>query len=73
LEDVRITVRPNGPYRIQGPFTLVDVEGNEFELPGTEVVALCRCGHSKSKPFCDGSHREVGFQADTRAEPPAAS
>ena len=73
MEDVRITVRPNGPYRIQGPLTLVDVEGNEFQLPGAEVVALCRCGHSKSKPFCDGSHREVGFQADTRAEPPAAS
>ena len=73
MEEVRITVRLNGPYRLQGPFTLVDVDGNEFDLPGTEFVALCRCGHSKSKPFCDGTHREVGFQAETRAEPPAAS
>lgn len=73
MEEVRITVRLNGPYRVQGPITLVDVEGNEFELPGTEVVALCRCGHSKNKPFCDGTHREVGFQAETRAEPPAES
>lgn len=73
MEEVRITVRLNGPYRIQGPITLVDVEGHEFELPGTEFVALCRCGHSKNKPFCDGAHREVGFQAETRAEPPAES
>jgi CDGSH-type Zn-finger protein len=73
LEEVRITVRPNGPYRIRGPITLVDVDGNEFELPGTEFVALCRCGHSKSKPFCDRTHREAGFQAETRAEPSAES
>ena len=73
MEEVTIIVRPNGPYRIRGPITLVDVDGNEFDLPGTEFVALCRCGHSKSKPFCDGSHREVGFQADTRAMPPAES
>ena len=73
MEEVRITVRLNGPYRVRGPIKLVDVDGNEFELPGTEVIALCRCGHSKSKPFCDGTHREVGFQAETRAEPPAES
>ena len=73
LEDVTIIVRLNGPYRVRGPITLVDAEGNEFELPGTEFVALCRCGHSKTKPFCDGTHREVGFQAETRAAPKAES
>ena len=73
MEEVKITVRPNGPYRIRGPITLVDVDGNKFELPEPEFAALCRCGHSKNKPFCDGTHREIGFQAETRAEPPAAS
>ena len=73
MDEVTIIVRLNGPYRVRGPITLVDADGNEFELPGTEFVALCRCGHSKSKPFCDGTHRGVGFQAETRAEPPAES
>ena len=67
MEEVRITVRINGPYRVRGPITLEDAEGNKFELPG-EVIALCRCGGSKNKPFCDGSHREINFQAETRAE-----
>lgn len=67
MEEVRIKVRLNGPYRVQGPFVLEDADGNRFELPDTEFVALCRCGHSKTKPFCDRTHREVGFQAETRA------
>lgn len=66
MQEVKITVRLNGPYRVQGPIILEDVEGNRFELPG-EIFALCRCGNSKNKPFCDGTHREVGFQAETRA------
>ncbi len=67
MEEVRITVRINGPYRVQGPITLEDAEGNTIERPG-EVIALCRCGGSKNKPLCDGSHREINFQAETRAE-----
>ncbi len=66
-EEVRIKVRLSGPYRVQGPVILEDVDGNKFELPG-EVIALCRCGGSKNKPFCDGNHRELGFQAETRAK-----
>ncbi len=66
LEGARIKVRLKGPYRVDGPVTVVDVDGNEFELPA-EVFALCRCGASRNKPFCDGSHREIGFEADTRA------
>ncbi len=66
-EEVRITVRSSGPYRVQGPFKLVDAEGNEFTLPPGDWVSLCRCGHSENKPFCDGTHKKVGFQAETRA------
>ncbi len=67
MDEVRIKVRIDGPYRVQGPVVLEDADGNRFELPG-EVIALCRCGGSKKKPFCDGTHREVGFQADTKAK-----
>jgi CDGSH-type Zn-finger protein len=67
LSEVEIKVRLNGPYRVEGPVKVIDVDGNEFELPG-EVIALCRCGHSKKKPFCDRSHREAGFEADSNAK-----
>ncbi len=67
-EPVEITVRLNGPYRIKGPIKLVDVDGNEFPLPTEkEFVALCRCGGSANKPFCDGTHKTIGFDAETRA------
>ncbi len=59
-----IRCRENGPYVVQGQIKVVDHQGNEFPIPpGKDTVALCRCGHSKNKPFCDGSHRQVGFQA----------
>jgi CDGSH-type Zn-finger protein len=65
---VEIKVRENGPYRISGPVRLIDADGNEFELPDDgRPLALCRCGHSKTKPFCDKSHREIGFEAAERA------
>jgi CDGSH-type Zn-finger protein len=66
MADVVIIVRDNGPYRITGPITLRDAEGNEFALPeGT--IALCRCGHSSRKPFCDATHRTCGFESAPRA------
>lgn len=64
---VTITVRQNGPYRVTGPFELVDADGNAYELPPGETVALCRCGLSATKPFCDKTHREHGFDAPERA------
>ena len=57
MADVKITVRLNGPYRVEGPMTLVDQDGNEFKLPEGQWVSLCRCGNSDNKPFCDSSHR----------------
>ncbi len=61
---VKITIRNNGPYVVEGDFTLVDHEGNEVPLTKR---ALCRCGGSTTKPFCDGTHSRKGFQAAERA------
>ncbi len=62
-EPIVIRCRENGPLVIQGPFRLVDHLGNEYPLPTDKpLVALCRCGQSKKKPFCDGSHKECGFE-----------
>lgn len=63
-EILTIRCRENGPLVLPAKFKLVDRLGNEFVLPaGKENVALCRCGQSKIKPFCDGSHRACSFQA----------
>ncbi|HET8943344.1 MAG TPA: CDGSH iron-sulfur domain-containing protein [Dehalococcoidia bacterium] len=74
--DVEVLVRPNGPYRVSGRFRLVDIDGNEFPLPegwdADRPIALCRCGHSAIKPFCDSSHKRIGFTPETRAVPPSA-
>ena len=60
-----IKVNDNGPYLIQGEVTVLDGAGNPIETPQT--VALCRCGASANKPFCDGSHGGAGFQNEVRA------
>jgi CDGSH-type Zn-finger protein len=72
---VKITIRNNGPYVVEGDFTLVDAEGNEVPLTKR---ALCRCGGSTMKPFCDGTHSKIGFQGanaaveKTEGEPPTS-
>jgi CDGSH-type Zn-finger protein len=60
---VTITVRPNGPLRVEGPIKLINTDGNEIDLTGKPAVSLCRCGASTRKPFCDGTHSKIGFQA----------
>ena len=67
MSDVTIQVRANGPLKVTGPISLVDAEGVPFELPAGTSIVLCRCGHSKNKPFCDTTHRELGFSADDSA------
>jgi len=71
----KITVRTNGPYRIEGEFEIVDMQGKPYGLAGRTVVSLCRCGHSSNKPFCDGTHKTVGFtdEAVARDLPPPAT
>jgi hypothetical protein len=49
----KITIRDNGSVRIEGDFEIVDAQGKPFGLAGRTNVALCRCGHSQKKPFCD--------------------
>ena len=66
MSEVQITVKDSGPYVISGPLTLVDGAGDPVVAPG-EVIALCRCGHSAKKPFCDGSHKAAGFDSQVRA------
>ena len=57
-------VRKKGQYKITGPVRVVDAAGREYVLPEGEAIALCRCGGSRTKPFCDKSHRESCFVAD---------
>jgi CDGSH-type Zn-finger protein len=70
MAKVKITVRPNGPYRVEDPegiVELVDANGVAYPLPPRNPekpwIALCRCGGSVKKPFCDGAHSRIGFQA----------
>ena len=64
MADVRITVKPSGPYRVEAPegsVDLVDANGTKFDLTGKTAFSLCRCGGSVNKPFCDGTHSRIGF------------
>ena len=64
----KIRVRDNGPYVVESsPTTIVDAVGGRFELKEGSI-ALCRCGHSADKPFCDASHRRIEFAASERAD-----
>jgi CDGSH-type Zn-finger protein len=68
-QPLEIRCRENGPYVIHAPVRVVDHLGNEFEPPpGKDAVALCRCGTSHTRPFCDGSHRTCGFLAPERGK-----
>jgi 3-phenylpropionate/trans-cinnamate dioxygenase ferredoxin subunit len=68
-----VTIRPtkNGPLIVAGPVELFDTEGNSIAVE-TPRIALCRCGASSKKPFCDGTHSAVGFQAAESVNPASA-
>ena len=64
MSDVTIRCREHGPFVVEGPVTLLDHEGNAFSIAADKpAIALCRCGSSGNRPFCDGSHRNCDFQA----------
>ena len=66
-EEVRITAYRDGPLLVRGPFRLEDQDGNPIESR-RDTVALCRCGKSRMRPFCDGTHRLIGFRVPSAAE-----
>jgi len=67
-EPIVIRCRDNGPFVIKAPVQVVDHDSKPFTIPaGKETIALCRCGASKNKPFCDGAHNGCGFQAAEKA------
>ncbi|MEI6448083.1 MAG: CDGSH iron-sulfur domain-containing protein [Actinomycetes bacterium] len=68
-ETVEVKVRDNGPLKITGHVRVVDADGNLIrETDEGQAIALCRCGHSTDKPFCDGKHSGEGFESCVRAD-----
>jgi len=64
----RITAYRDGPLLVRGPFTLTDQDGREIEVHA-RTIALCRCGRSAQKPFCDGMHKAVNWRAASPSQP----
>lgn len=63
---INVLAKKNGPYVVSGDLNeinLTDADGNKYDLSGKQAIALCRCGASINKPFCDGTHSKIGFQA----------
>lgn len=73
MSEVSVKANENGPFLVSGPITLTDHLGNHFDLAGKEKVALCRCGASTNRPFCDGSHNGCGFTSGELATPGESS
>jgi CDGSH-type Zn-finger protein len=69
-EPAVIKLHDDGPLRVKGPVTVLDPDGTAYEIARTTFF-LCRCGASQNKPFCDGSHARVSFEARSRAASPA--
>lgn len=71
MDPILIRCRENGPLLVPATaIKIVDHLGNAFAIPaGKDNIALCRCGQSKVKPFCDGSHKQCGFVANETAPP----
>ena len=65
--ETRITPYRDGPLLVRGPFVLTDQDGNEIPV-ARSTVALCRCGRSRVRPFCDGTHKLVRFSAPSGPE-----
>lgn len=61
-DTVTITTLDNGPLLVNGSIKLTSADGKEITVQGTPT-ALCRCGSSNNKPFCDGAHKQVGFSS----------
>jgi CDGSH-type Zn-finger protein len=62
MPKVKITALPNGPLMVEGEIEIADAQGQPLDVSGRPKVALCRCGQSSKKPFCDGTHSKCGFR-----------
>jgi CDGSH-type Zn-finger protein len=67
MEKLKVTVMKNGPLRIEGDLDINDPAGKCYDLGGRTILSLCRCGFSGNKPFCDGSHKQHGFEHEPEA------
>ncbi|MDX1567559.1 MAG: CDGSH iron-sulfur domain-containing protein [Longimicrobiales bacterium] len=67
MTDVKITVIQDGPYKVEGDLEMADDEGRKVQTREGKAVFLCRCGESSTKPFCDGTHNEIGFSGEQSA------
>lgn len=67
MSDVKVVVRDNGPFLVTGATTVEDADGNTFDTGGKTTIALCRCGASANRPFCDGAHNGSEFKSCERA------
>lgn len=73
MSEVVIRCRPNGPFVVEGPVVILDHNGNPFPINKDKPsIALCRCGDSARKPFCDGTHKTCGFVGEELAPIPEA-
>lgn len=73
MADVTIQLRANGSLKVTGSVEVLDADGTPFVLPEGSAIALCRCGHSQNKPFCDAAHKQACFVADDSAPRASAS
>jgi 3-phenylpropionate/trans-cinnamate dioxygenase ferredoxin subunit len=71
MADVSIRSMPNGPYIVEGEVDVYDAGGSKVTSEKPRI-ALCRCGASSNKPFCDGTHSKIGFQAAETVNPASA-
>jgi CDGSH-type Zn-finger protein len=65
--DTKITIYPDGPLLVRGPIDIESEDGTPITVE-RPVIALCRCGLSRIRPFCDGTHKQAGFKADSTVE-----
>ena len=72
MEEVTITPYRDGPLLVRGPVRMTDMHGREIAVE-RETIALCRCGKSRLRPFCDGTHKLIRFRAPTGSEDPRAT
>tara|TARA_Y100000590_G_C15654200_1_gene989982 strand:+ start:243 stop:452 length:210 start_codon:yes stop_codon:yes gene_type:complete len=68
MPETTVQAFKNGPFIIKGPIKVLDVDGNEYDVSDQKAIALCRCGQSENRPFCDGKHNRIGFNSEKTVE-----